>query len=117
MPALICPHYKKSPSASLHRFLPRTKLARETFTCSLCNETSEFSSSAENWSIAAGTAGLVATLLTLRLVMGAMGTNHIPMSTLGAVAFFVGLLFTYQIPAALMLRHKAVLFPLPPNGS
>jgi hypothetical protein len=117
MPALICPHCKRPPSTSLHRFLPRTKLARKTFTCSLCGKTSEFSSSAGNWSIAVGTAGLVATLLALRLVMGAIGTNHIPMSTLGAVAFFIGLLFTYQIPAALMLRHKAVLLALPTNGS
>ena len=61
--------------------------------------------------------GFVATLLILRLVMSAMETNHIPMSTPGAFAFFIGLLFTYQLPAALMLRHKAVLLPTPFNGS
>lgn len=113
MPTLICPYCENHPSTSLHRFLPRTRLARETFTCSLCGKISEFSPSAANWSIAAGTAGLVVTLLALRLIMSTMGTNHIPMSTLGAAAFFVSLLSTYQIPAALMLRHKAVLFSLP----
>lgn len=63
------------------------------------------------WSIAAGMVGLFTTLLGLRLVMAVMGTNHIPMTTLGVAAFFIGLLFTYQLPAALMLRHKAVLLP------
>lgn len=85
--------------------------------CNLCGEASEFSPSARSWSIAAGAAGLVATLLTLRLVMSTVGTNHIAMSTLGAVVFFIGLILTYQVPAALMLRHKAVLLPLPINGS
>jgi hypothetical protein len=114
---LICPHCKKAPATGLHRFLPRTKLVRASFECNLCGEHSEFSSSAENWSIAAGTAGLVATLLTLRLVMSSLGTNQIPMSTLGAIVAFVVIIFIYQLPAALMLRHKATLLPLPPNGS
>jgi hypothetical protein len=117
MPTLLCPHCKKPAAAGLHRFLPLTRLAKEAFRCNVCGEVSEFPSTAMNWSIAAGTAGLVATLLTLRLVMGAMGTNHIPMSTLGAVASFIVLLFTYQLPAALMLRQKAVLLPAPSNGS
>ena len=117
MPTLLCPHCKSAPSAALHRFLPRTKLVRGTFECNLCGGLSEFSPSAENWSIAAGTAGLVATLLSLRLVMSTLGTDHIPMNTLGAVATFIGIIFTYQLPAALMLRHKAGLLPLTPNGS
>ena len=114
---LICPYCKEAPAIGLHRFLPGTKLVRNSFVCSLCSVHSGFSSSSANWSIAAGTAGLVATLLTLRLVMSSLGTNQIPMSTLCAVAAFLALIFTYQLPAALMLRHKATLLPLLPNGS
>jgi len=82
MPTLSCPHCGKRPATGLHRFLPLTKLVRETFVCSLCGQPSEFSANAERWSIAAGAAAFLSALITLRLVRAWQGINHIPMSTL-----------------------------------
>jgi hypothetical protein len=117
MPTLTCPHCGKSPATGLHRFLPLTKLVRETFACNLCGGRSEFSTSSERWSIAAGIVVLVTVLLALRLAMTSLETTHIPMNTLGAIGFFIALIFTYQIPAALVLRAKTTLLALEPDGS
>jgi len=85
--------------------------------CSICSGVSEFSGKGEPWSIAAGTTSVAAVVVSLRVVMETSGTQHIPMSTLGALALYAAIVVTYQFAGALMLRHKAVLIPAAGNGS
>ena len=63
------------------------------------------------------TASIVLVALALRTTMATLSIDHIPMSSLGAIATFAAIIGIAQIASALMLRHKAVLIPVSYTGS
>jgi hydrogenase/urease accessory protein HupE len=111
MRRLTCPHCGKIPALGLIRFLPGLKLVRDKLVCSLCSGVSEFSGKSQAWAVAAMLASIIFVALVLRGVMAALGTDHIPMNTFGAIATFVVLVGIAQVASALALRQKAVLIP------
>ena len=117
MPSFMCPHCGKTPSSGLFRFLPGFRLVRHKFVCSLCSGVSEFSGRSQAWSVAAMVASLAVVGLALRIAMTMLGTQRIPMGTLGAVIAFAAIVGIAQVASALMLRRKAVLIPASSDGS
>ena len=117
MQRLTCPHCGKIPASGLIRFLPGPKLVRDKFVCSLCSGVSEFSGKSQAWAAAAMIASIILMGFGLRGVMAALGTDHTPMNTLGAIATFAVLVGIAQVASALALRQKAVLIVAGGGGS